>query len=150
MRVIIGSDHAGFDMKKELTERLEREGVQVIDCGAFQADPVDYPDIAEAVAMEVLRQQLPGILICGTGVGIAIAANKIPGIRAAVCLTTDMARLAREHNDANVIAMGARLIDVELAYEIVKTFNNSAFQAGRHLQRVEKIHRLEKKCRERS
>ena len=92
----------------------------------------------------------PGILICGTGIGIAIAANKIPGIRAAVCLTPEMARLAREHNDANIVSIGARLLEKETAREIVNTFLYTSFQAGRHQARVEKLKTLGRKCRERS
>lgn len=150
MQVIIGSDHAGVDLKALLRRTLAEQGFEVCDCGAYSAAAVDYPDIAELVAEKVITGRCPGILICGTGIGIAMAANKIPGIRAAVCLTPEMARLAREHNDANIISLGARLVEEAQAQEMIKTFLNTSFQAGRHQARVEKIGRLEKKCRERS
>lgn len=150
MQVIIGSDHAGVDLKADLSDMLKDQGIEVCDCGAYSVQAVDYPDIAEMVAEKVVKGRCPGILICGTGIGISMAANKVPGIRAAVCLTTEMARLAREHNDANIISLGARLVEKGQAREMIKTFLNTPFQAGRHQTRVEKISRLEKKCRERS
>ncbi|MGI6433883.1 MAG: ribose 5-phosphate isomerase B [Syntrophomonadaceae bacterium] len=150
MQVVIGSDHAGVDLKAEVLNMLKAQGIEVCDCGAYSAAAVDYPDIAEKVAEKVVAHRCPGILICGTGIGIAMAANKVPGVRAAVCLTPEMARLAREHNDANIISLGARLVEKGLAMEMIKTFLNTPFQAGRHQTRVEKISRLEKKCRERS
>lgn len=150
MQVVIGSDHAGVDLKADLLDMLKAQGIEACDCGAYSAAAVDYPDIAEKVAEKVVECRCPGIIICGTGIGIAMAANKVPGIRAAVCLTPEMARLAREHNDANIISLGARLIEKGLAMEMIKTFLNTPFQAGRHQTRVEKISRLEKKCRERS
>lgn len=150
MQVVIGSDHAGVDLKAHLIDKLTSCGIQVLDCGAFSSEPVDYPDIAEVAARQVLEMKCPGILICGSGIGIAMAANKIPGIRAALCMTPEMAKLSREHNDANIVTFGARLLDAGLAEEIVKTFLYTEFQAGRHQIRIEKIHRLEQKCRERS
>ncbi len=149
MEIAIGSDHAGVQMKKELMAVLAAEGYQPIDCGAYSEDAVDYPDIAEIVAGTVLDKKIQGILVCGTGIGISIAANKIPGIRAALCHDLFAARLAREHNDANILTMGSRLIGCGLAAEIVKTFINTDFSAGRHQRRVEKITALENKYRER-
>ncbi|MEA4925156.1 MAG: ribose 5-phosphate isomerase B [Syntrophomonadaceae bacterium] len=149
MEIAIGSDHAGVQLKKELMRVLAEEGYQPVDCGAYTEDAVDYPDIAEIVASTVLDKKIQGILVCGTGIGISIAANKIPGIRAALCHDIFAARLAREHNDANILAMGARLIGGGLAAEIVKTFINTDFSAGRHKRRVEKITALENKYRER-
>jgi RpiB/LacA/LacB family sugar-phosphate isomerase len=149
MKVVIGSDHAGVDLKADLMDMLGAGGVEIYDCGTYSGASVDYPDIAELAAAKVLDLKCPGILICGTGIGIAIAANKIPGIRAAVCLTPEMARLAREHNDANIVSIGARLLKAETAREIVKTFLYTEFLAGRHQARVEKLKMLEKKCRER-
>lgn len=149
MEVAIGSDHAGVQLKKELMAVLALDGYQPVDCGTYTEDSVDYPDIAEIVANMVLDKKIQGILVCGTGIGISIAANKIPGIRAALCHDLFAARLAREHNDANVLAMGSRLIGSGLAAEIVKTFLKTDFAAGRHQRRVEKITALENKYRER-
>ncbi|MGI6452825.1 MAG: ribose 5-phosphate isomerase B [Syntrophomonadaceae bacterium] len=143
MKVAIGCDHAGFELKQKMTDMLQKEGYAVIDCGTFSLDSVDYPDIAETVAARVLQDKIPGILICGTGIGISIAANKIPGIRAAVCNCSFTARLAREHNDANILAIGARVIGPGLAEEIIKKFLTTQFLEGRHRVRVEKIKRLE-------
>lgn len=150
MRIALGCDHAGYVLKGQIMQALEKEGNEVLDCGAYNEESVDYPDIAEKVADVVRREDILAILICGTGIGISIAANKIPGIRAAVCHDNDTARLAREHNDANILAIGARVTPIDLALQMAKTFIKTDFQAGRHLRRVEKINRLEKKCRERS
>jgi len=149
MDIAIGSDHAGVHMKKEIIAILAGEGYNTIDCGTYNEDSVDYPDIAEQVSLLVLHKNIPGILVCGTGIGISIAANKIPGIRAALCNDLFAARLAREHNDANILALGARLIGCGLADEIVRTFVTTDFLGGRHQKRVDKITALENKCRER-
>ncbi len=148
MKIAIGSDHAGFSMKQEIINELKAEGHQIIDCGTHSSESVDYPDIAEAVAKKVLEDNIFGVLICGTGIGISIAANKIPGIRAALCHDPYSAALAREHNDANVIAVGSRITGIGITLEMIKTFINSKFQGGRHQRRVEKIDSLEKKCHE--
>lgn len=145
MKVAIGSDHAGFNLKKELIVMLEYKGYEVLDCGCFSLDSVDYPDIAEAVAEEVIKSESPGILICGTGIGISMAANKIPGIRAALCGEPFSARMAREHNDANILAIGARIIGTGLAIEIVKTFLDTSFAGERHQLRINKISQIEDK-----
>ncbi|MEN6351494.1 MAG: ribose 5-phosphate isomerase B [Syntrophomonas sp.] len=150
MKVVIGSDHAGIKLKKEIIDFLKENKTEVVDCGTYTEEAVDYPDIAEVVAGKVLDEKIPGILICGTGIGVAIAANKIPGIRAALCQNNYGARLAREHNDANILTIGARITGSGMAVEIVKTFLESEFQAGRHLARVEKIDKIEKKYHERS
>jgi RpiB/LacA/LacB family sugar-phosphate isomerase len=147
--IAIGSDHAGIKLKEEIIRMLKDEGYQVANCGTDTADSVDYPDIAEKVARQVIDQHARGILICGTGIGVSIAANKIPGIRAALCQDIFTARLAREHNDANILTIGARVTGSGLAMEIVKTFLQTDFAAGRHLGRVEKIRTLEYKYRER-
>ena len=149
MFIAIGNDHAGVELKIEIAALLEKTGYDIIDCGTGTADSVDYPDIAEKVASKVLEQKIAGILICGTGIGISIAANKIPGIRAAICQDADTARLARQHNDANILALGARTIGSGLAAEIVKTFISTEFEGGRHQRRVDKIIALEDKYRER-
>ncbi|HWP98368.1 MAG TPA: ribose 5-phosphate isomerase B [Syntrophomonadaceae bacterium] len=150
MRIAIGSDHAGFNLKTTLIKCLQSDGYEMVDCGTSSLDPVDYPDIALAVADTVLQESIPGILVCGTGVGISIAANKVPGIRAAVCQDLYTTRLARQHNDANIAAIGSRITAPELALEIVRTFLKTDFEAGRHIFRIEKISQIEKKCRERS
>lgn len=149
MEIAIGSDHAGVQLKKEIIALLTAEGYQAIDCGTYSEEAVDYPDIAEITANIVREKKIPGILICGTGIGISIAANKIPGIRAALCHDLFSARLAREHNDANILAIGSRITGSGLAEEIVKTFIKTDFAAGRHQRRVEKIMALENKYRER-
>jgi len=150
LKIAIGSDHAGFSLKNYLIKSLEAEGIEMIDCGTYSEDPVDYPDIALALSEKVLQSQIIGILVCGTGIGIAIAANKIMGIRAAVCQDIYTACLSRKHNDANIITIGSRITAPEYAMEIVKTFIKTEFEAGRHLARIEKISSIEKKCRERS
>lgn len=148
MQVAIGNDHAGVVLKEEIVSFLKNEGYEIINCGTDSFDSVDYPDIAEKVAKEVLEKKIPGILICGTGIGISMAANKIPGIRAALCNDLFTARMTRKHNDANILALGARVIGPGLAIEIVREFLNTDFEGGRHLLRVEKITSIEKKYRE--
>jgi ribose 5-phosphate isomerase B len=143
MKIAFASDHAGFEYKKELMEWLKREDYQVLDFGAFSEESVDYPDYAfpaaEAVAANIADY---GILICGSGIGMAITANKVTSIRAANCYTPEMAELARRHNNANVLCLGSRLISLELAKKIVKAFIEGEFEGGRHMIRVEKIHFL--------
>jgi RpiB/LacA/LacB family sugar-phosphate isomerase len=148
LEIAIGSDHAGVQLKQGIIAMLALEGYDTIDCGAYNEDSVDYPDIAEKVAREVLQKNILGIVVCGTGIGISIAANKIFGIRAALCNDLLVARLAREHNDANIVAIGSRITGCGLAEEIVKTFIKTSFAAGRHIRRIEKITALENKYRE--
>lgn len=145
MEIVIGSDHAGVELKNEIGSMLKENNYSVIDCGTENKESVDYPDIAEKVALKVVEKKCLGVLICGTGIGISIAANKIPGIRAAVCHNSFTARLAREHNDANILAIGSRVTGAGLALEMVKTFLTTEFEGGRHLRRVEKIKLLENK-----
>ncbi|QGU00721.1 Serine hydroxymethyltransferase [Candidatus Syntrophocurvum alkaliphilum] len=145
MLLVLGSDHAGVELKEYLIGLLTEEGYEIIDCGTNTTDSVDYPDIAEKVAQEVLDKNILGILICGTGIGISIAANKLNGIRAAACHDIYTARLSREHNNANILTVGSRVIGPGLAWEIIKTFIDTKFQAGRHKLRVEKIHAIENK-----
>jgi RpiB/LacA/LacB family sugar-phosphate isomerase len=149
MEIAVGSDHAGVFLKKQIMAFLCAEGHQVVDCGTYNEEPVDYPDIAEKVALEVLARKIPGIVVCGTGIGVSIAANKIPGIRAALCHDLFTAQLARQHNDANILTIGSRITGYGLAEAIVKTFIHTDFLAGRHQGRVEKIMALENKYRER-
>ena len=147
MRIVIGADHAGFALKQKLGDYLRELGHAVIDLGTMNQDPVDYPDYAEAVAKAVLQGQAErGVLICGSGVGASVAANKLPGIRAAVCHDTYSARQGVEHDDMNILVFGARIIGEELARELVRVFLAARFTAEeRHLRRVEKIKALEKR-----
>ncbi|MDN5347023.1 MAG: ribose 5-phosphate isomerase [Clostridia bacterium] len=144
LRLALGSDHGGFKLKEEIKKFLEEQGIPYRDFGTFNAEAVDYPDFARPVAEAVARGECDrGILCCGTGIGVAIAANKVPGIRAALCHDTFSARAAREHNDANILTMGERVIGPGLAREIVATWLASEFAGGRHARRVEKIKAIE-------
>ncbi len=143
--IAIGSDRAGFDLKRELIKHLEEKGLECIDCGC-NGETVDYPDIAEAVCLKVTSGECDkAILICGTGVGISMSANKIKGIRAALCGDWYSAKYTRLHNDANVLCMGGRVIGAGLACEIADVFLETEFEGGRHARRVEKIKALEEK-----
>ncbi len=143
MKIAIGSDHAGFAYKNALAEFLTTEGHSVQDFGTFSTDSVDYPDFAAAAAHAVADGKAEfGVLVCGSGIGVSITANKVRGIRAANCLTDEMAQLARQHNNANVVTVGERLVSVDAAKSIVQTFLATPFEGGRHERRVEKIHSL--------
>ncbi len=139
--IAIGSDHAGFDLKAKLVEELRSSGYQVQDLGTGDgASSVDYPDFGKAVAEAVTAGKADGgVIVCGTGIGISIAANRHPGIRAALCHDVTMARLCREHNDANVLALGARLIGEVVAADCLHAFLNTEFAGDRHVRRVEKL-----------
>lgn len=145
--VAIGSDHAGFDLKQELAEALRAEGYHVEDFGCFSRESVDYPDIAREVAEAVAAGRLQrGILVCGTGIGMSIVANKIRGIRAAACSEPYSAIMSRRHNNANVLTVGGRVVGVGLALEIAKAFLQTEFEFGsRHEKRVEKIDAIERR-----
>lgn len=144
MRVSVGSDHAGLELKQLLAEHLSVLGHEVVDLGTHSPDPVDYPDLGAAVGRSVVSGKTDfGVCVCGTGNGVAIAANKIRGVRAAVVHDVSSARLAREHNDANVICFGARLSGSEVATDALEMFLRSEFGGGRHLRRIEKIVALE-------
>jgi len=141
----IGSDHGGFRLKQEIMKVLRDEGVDFRDFGTFSIESCDYPDIALAVAEAVSRKEFNcGIIICGTGIGVAITANKVPGIRAALCHDTFSARMAREHNDANILTLGERVTGPGLAGDIVRMWLKSEFSGGRHSRRVEKITAIER------
>jgi len=145
MKIAVGSDHGGFNLKKTIIEYLEENNIEYRDFGCYSEKPVDYPDFARLVAKAVSRGEFDsGILICGTGIGISIAANKVKGVRAALCNDCFSARMAREHNDANILALGERVIGKGLALEITKTWLESKFQGGRHQRRIDKIMQLEK------
>ncbi len=146
--IAVGSDHAGYPLKEAIVEALRAEGHDPQDFGAFSLEPVDYPDIAREVAEAVAAGRLErAILICGTGIGMTITANKVPGIRAAACSEPYSARMARAHNNANVLGMGARVVGPGLAAEIAKAFLETDFEGGRHARRVDKIMAVEAESR---
>ncbi|MCE7885921.1 MAG: ribose 5-phosphate isomerase B [Alphaproteobacteria bacterium PRO2] len=137
-KIAIASDHAGFELKQAVVKHLGAENV--LDLGTNTLDSVDYPDFGYAVAKALEEGKIEqGIVICGSGIGISIAANRNPAVRAALCMNTEMAKLARQHNDANVLALGARLVDVKEALDIVNVFFKTEFEGGRHARRVEKL-----------
>lgn len=145
MRIAIGSDHAGFAMKQMIVGLLPELGHSCEDFGCFNSNSVDYPDIARPVAEAVAKKSFDrGILVCSTGIGMSIVANKVPGIRAAVCHDTFSARRAREHNDANVLCLGEWVIGQGLMREIVTTYLSADFAGGRHARRLEKIRAIER------
>jgi ribose 5-phosphate isomerase B len=144
MRIAIGSDHAGFALKEKLRQRLSASGHEVLDFGTSSEESCDYPDFAQAVAREVAAERsVRGLLVCSTGIGMAMAANKVAGVRAAQGEREDEVRLTRQHNDANVLTLGARHLDEDRAMELVSVFLETEFQGGRHARRVAKITRLE-------
>jgi ribose 5-phosphate isomerase B len=144
-RVIAGSDHAGLLLRAEAVKLAREAGFEVDDVGPFSGESVDYPDFARKVGEAVAagRARL-GLLVCGTGIGMSIAANKVPGVRAAHCTTEFEARMARLHNDANVLCIGERVVGLGLGGAIVKAFLETAFEGGRHARRVEKMNEMEK------
>ena len=144
MKIALGADHAGFELKQKVRAHLEEEGHQVNDVGTTNTDSVDYPDFARKVAHEVAAERADyGVLVCGSGIGMSITANKVAGIRAANVSDEQDARLSREHNNANVLAIGARIIGEEKAMKLVDIFLNTSFAGGRHERRVEKIAKIE-------
>ncbi|MGO1521582.1 MAG: ribose 5-phosphate isomerase B [Sphingobacterium sp.] len=139
-RIAIGSDHAGFEYKSEIIQSLKEQGYTVQDFGTASADSVDYPDFAHPVATSVEKEENElGILICGSANGVAMSANKHQGVRAALCWLEEISVLARQHNNANVVCLPARFIDLELAKRIAHTFITTDFEGGRHANRVNKI-----------
>jgi len=149
MRVVLGSDHAGFEMKQKILARVQSLGHQVLDVGAHDSSPTDYPDYAEALGMAIINNLADrGIMICGSGVGASIAVNKIPGIRGGVCHDCYSAHQGVEHDNMNVLIMGARVIGIELAYDLVSIFLDAQFSCEeRHLRRLAKLQKLETKFR---
>ncbi|MBI3924885.1 MAG: ribose 5-phosphate isomerase B [Armatimonadetes bacterium] len=147
MRVVIGSDHGGYDLKQKIVEWVKGLGFEVVDFGTHSTDPVDYPDIALLVARAVANDSggCLGILVDGAGIGSAIAANKVPGVRAAPCYCTFTARNSREHNDANVLTLGSRVTGEEVVRDIVKTWLSSSLGCDRHARRVEKVLGIERR-----
>jgi len=139
MKITIGSDHAGVDYKSEVVEFLEKEKHEVLDVGTFSKESVDYPEFAHLVSKEVLAGADFGVLICGSGNGVSMAANKHKGIRAALCWNEEITKLARQHNDANIISVPARFVSLKKTKELITIFINEDFEGGRHQRRVEKI-----------
>lgn len=147
MRIAIGSDHGGFELKQALIPFLQGRDIEVSDAGTYSSESVDYPDFAERVAILVTGGEADaGIVICGTGIGISIAANKVNGIRAALVTSPDMARLAKEHNNANILALGGRILPVELAEACVSAWLDAKYEGGRHQGRIDKIVHIEEKA----
>ncbi len=139
-KIFIGNDHAGPEFVQDIISHIKESGYDVEHVGSFGSKSVDYPEYAEATARKVVENEGSlGIVICGTGIGISIAANKVQGIRCANCISPYMAELSRQHNNANVLALGARIVDVENAKIIVDTFLRTEFEGGRHQKRIEKI-----------
>ena len=144
MKISIGSDHGGFALKEKVREHLESLGHEVLDCGCFSTESCDYPDFGRAAAEAVARGTCErGIVICTTGIGISIAANKVKGIRCALCTDPLMAEMTRRHNDANMLALGAGIVGPNLAERIVETFLTTDFEGGRHARRVALISEME-------
>ena len=138
--IVVGADHAGFDLKERLKRRLEREGYPVLDVGTDGPDSVDYPDFAHAVGLAIeTGSARRGVVVCGSGIGVSIAANRHPGVRAALCQSVEAARLSRAHNDANVLALGARLTDPDLAEACLTAFLSTPYEGGRHDRRLAKL-----------
>jgi len=144
MKIGIGSDHNGYDLKEYIKQYLDKQGIEYEDMGCYSREEVDYPDVAKAVALKIREGRLDrGILICGTGIGVAIAANKVPGIRAAQCHDTYSAERARKSNNAQIITLGAKVIGPEAAIKVVEAWLQSEFQGGNSARKVEKIMQLE-------
>jgi ribose 5-phosphate isomerase B len=145
MKIAIGSDHAGYDAKEHLKRWLAERGHEAVDFGTDGSASVDYPDFASRVGSAVAAGEVPlGLLICGSGIGMSIAANKIAGVRAAHCTDCYQARVARQHNDANVLCLGARVSGFGVMEDTLQSFLGHAFEGGRHAARVDKIHRLDR------
>ncbi len=150
-KIALGSDHAGVGLKAVLRQLLEQRGITPVDLGTEDSEPVDYPDYGERVAGAVSRGKVSlGILVCGSGIGMSIVANKFPGVRAALCHDPESARLSREHNDSNVLVLGERKVTPEEAVEIATAWLDAAFAGGRHARRVDKIRHLEKRVNHKS
>jgi len=145
MKISLGADHAGFELKEKIKKLLLQEGLQVNDQGTLSSESVDYPDFARKVGEEVANHSADlGILVCGSGIGMSIAANKVLGVRAANVSSEYEAQLSREHNNANVLALGARVLSDQMAFQIIHKWLETSFAGGRHLRRVEKISEIER------
>ncbi len=148
MKIALASDHAGYAEKEQLKPLLKELGIDFEDLGTVSETSVDYPVYARKVAEKVAHGEVEqGLLVCGSGTGMAIAANKVPGVRAAVAWNEDVARLARQHNDANVLSIGARVTPADEIPKIVRAWFDTSFEAGRHARRVEEISKIERECK---
>lgn len=137
MKIVIGCDHAAYELKEEVKQKLLNEGHEILDVGTDSAESVDYPIYGHAVGRAVAEGKAErGIAICGSGIGISVACNKVPGIRAALCTSVEMAEMCRRHNNANVICMGARMISKELAFDMIDTWMTTEFEGGKHERRI--------------
>ena len=146
MKIALGCDHAGFELKEDLRDYLAELKIDALDLGTHGPQPVDYPDVAGKVVEKIARGEVEkGLLICGTGIGMSIAANRFPGVRAALCHDPFTARVSREHNNANILVLGGRLIGKGLAREVLKVWLETEYQGGRHQRRLDKITALEEK-----
>lgn len=146
--IAIASDHGGFELKEAIKRFLDREGFGCIDFGTKDDESVDYPDYAEKVASSVSKGEVKrGILVCGTGIGMSMVANKFPNVRAGLCHDIYTAKMSREHNDSNILTLGGRVTDIEQAKEIVKTWLNTEFAGGRHKRRLDKLMEIEERMR---
>ena len=142
-RIVIGTDHAGYKLKEMLKEHLMKQGIDVMDEGTFSEEPVDYPLIGRKVAEVMLTEKIPGVFLGGSGLGECMVGNKIPGIRAARCATKEDAEVTRRHNDANMLCLGGRTMDLEEAKRILDAFLITPFEGGRHEKRVKQMHELD-------
>ena len=143
MNIAIASDHAGFELKLKIKSHLERQGFDVEDYGTFKTESVDYPDYGILASRAVAQGKADfGILVCGSGIGMSIIANKVKGIRAAVCTSEEMAEMSRRHNNANILALGGRMINHNYALKIIDKWLTTPFDGGRHFRRINKIHQL--------
>ena len=148
MKVVLASDHRGYQLKDSLKKFLEERKIEFLDVGTFSADSVDYPDFAMLAAEKVSHGDYDrGILICGSGIGMCIVANKFPGIRAAVCHDVSAAEMSRKHNDSNMLGLGADVINEELARKILHVWLETKFEGGRHLRRIQKISEIESRLK---
>ena len=144
MKLAIGCDHAAYELKEAIKAKMLAEGHEIIDCGTDSTESVDYPKYGHAVGRAVASGEAErGIAVCGSGIGISIACNKVPGIRAALCTSVEMAEMCRRHNNANVVCMGARMISQELAFDIIDTWMTTDFEGGKHLRRINEIEDLD-------
>lgn len=146
MKIVIGSDHAAFEMKELVKKFLHSKSIEVLDMGTHSLERSDYPDYASAVAKTVLEKNIIGILLCGSGIGVSIVANRYKGIRAALCRTPNDAEMARKHNDANVLCVGARTNSEEEIKAIIESFLSNEFEGGRHADRLKKFQDLGESC----
>ncbi|MBN1502422.1 ribose 5-phosphate isomerase B [Candidatus Woesearchaeota archaeon] len=144
--IYLGSDHGGFKLKESIKSFLDNKNIKYEDMGTHNEESCDYPDIAKIVANQVAEKNALGILVCGTGIGMSIAANKIKGIRAALCHNEYTAEMARKHNDANILCLGGRVLQKDIALKIVDIFINTEFDGGRHKRRVDKIMEIQDGC----